>query len=125
MIFATIVRLMVKAIGRPSGMNAIPTLTQSTIKVGTLIQSGWSFRSQAALESSFIETGFKQYEVNNIPQDDDYDDDSHNEADYNENKPENFFLHWSHLCATTIREASNSSENSQITGTNTNSQCSA
>jgi hypothetical protein len=37
---AVMVRLAVKAIGRPSGMKAIATLTQSTIRVGTLIQSG-------------------------------------------------------------------------------------
>jgi hypothetical protein len=37
---AVIVRLAVKAMGRPSGMKAIATLTQSTIKVGTLIQPG-------------------------------------------------------------------------------------
>lgn len=37
---AVIVRLADKAIGRPSGMKAIATLTQSTIRVGTLIQSG-------------------------------------------------------------------------------------
>ena len=38
--FAVIVKLAVKAIGSPSGMKAIATLTQSTIRVGTLIQSG-------------------------------------------------------------------------------------
>jgi hypothetical protein len=37
---AVIVKLAVKAMGRPSGMNAIATLTQSTIRVGTFIQSG-------------------------------------------------------------------------------------
>lgn len=37
--FAVIVKLAVRAMGRPSGMKAIATLTQSTIKVGTLIQS--------------------------------------------------------------------------------------
>lgn len=49
MMFAQMVRLAVKAIGSPSGMNAIATLTQSMINVGTLIQSGWFFRSQEAL----------------------------------------------------------------------------
>jgi hypothetical protein len=38
--FAVIVKLAVKAIGRPTGIKAIATLTQSTINVGTLIQSG-------------------------------------------------------------------------------------
>ena len=47
---AVIVRLAVKAIGSPSGIKAIATLTQSTINVGTLIHEGWSFRNQAALE---------------------------------------------------------------------------
>ena len=37
---ALIVRLAVRATGRPSGINATATDTQSTIKVGTLIQSG-------------------------------------------------------------------------------------
>jgi hypothetical protein len=37
---AVMVRLAVKAIGRPSGIKAIATLTQSTIRVGTLIQPG-------------------------------------------------------------------------------------
>ena len=37
---AVMVRLAANAIGKPSGMNAIATLTQSTIKVGTLIQFG-------------------------------------------------------------------------------------
>jgi hypothetical protein len=39
-IFAVIVRLAVTAIGRPTGRNAIATLTMSTINVGTLIHSG-------------------------------------------------------------------------------------
>ena len=38
--FAVMVRLAVKAIGKPSGIKAIATLTQSTINVGTLIQPG-------------------------------------------------------------------------------------
>lgn len=38
--FAVIVKLAVKAIGSPSGMKAMATLTQSTMRVGTLIQSG-------------------------------------------------------------------------------------
>ena len=46
---AVIVRLAVKAIGRPSGMMAIATLTQSTMSVGTLIQLGNCFRIYAAL----------------------------------------------------------------------------
>jgi hypothetical protein len=49
MIFAVIVNDAVKAIGRPSGMNAIATETQSTISRGTLIQPGWVFRRYAAL----------------------------------------------------------------------------
>jgi hypothetical protein len=48
---AVIVKLAVKAIGRPSGMKAIATLTQSTINVGTLIQSGCWTRSHEALGS--------------------------------------------------------------------------
>ena len=43
-IFAVIVREAVKAIGSPSGINAMATETQSTIRVGTFIQSGWDFR---------------------------------------------------------------------------------
>ena len=48
-IFAVIVKLAVRAIGSPSEMKAMATLTQSTINVGTLIQSGWSLRNQEAL----------------------------------------------------------------------------
>lgn len=44
MIFAVIVKEAVKAIGRPSGIKAMATETQSTIRVGTLIQSGWDLR---------------------------------------------------------------------------------
>jgi hypothetical protein len=40
MMFATIVRELVNAIGRPSGMNATAALTQETIRSGTSIQSG-------------------------------------------------------------------------------------
>lgn len=41
---AVMVSEAVKAIGRPSGMKAIATETQSTIKVGTLIQRGCCLR---------------------------------------------------------------------------------
>lgn len=44
MILAVIVRDAVNAIGRPSGMKAMATETQSTIKVGTLIHPGWVLR---------------------------------------------------------------------------------
>jgi hypothetical protein len=47
--FAVIVREAVKAIGRPSGMNAIATETQSTISVGTLMKPGCFGRKYAAL----------------------------------------------------------------------------
>jgi hypothetical protein len=49
---AVIVKLAVTAIGRPSGMNATATDTQSTIRRDTEIQSGWSFRSHAALSDA-------------------------------------------------------------------------
>jgi hypothetical protein len=48
-IFAVMVKDAVKAIGRPSGMNAMATETQSTINVGTLIQDGCFLRTYAAL----------------------------------------------------------------------------
>jgi hypothetical protein len=38
--FALMVKLAVRAMGRPSGMKAMATDTQATIRVGTLIQSG-------------------------------------------------------------------------------------
>ena len=41
---AVMVSDAVNAIGRPSGMKAMATETQSTIKRGTLIQSGCSLR---------------------------------------------------------------------------------
>jgi hypothetical protein len=44
MILAVMVSEAVKAIGRPSGMNAMATETQSTISVGTLIQPGCFLR---------------------------------------------------------------------------------
>jgi len=46
----TIVKLAVTAIGRPSGMKATATETQSTMRVGTEIQLGYAFLSQVALE---------------------------------------------------------------------------
>jgi hypothetical protein len=49
--FAVIVREAVNAIGRPSGMNAIATETQSTISVGTLIKPGCFGRKYAALRT--------------------------------------------------------------------------
>lgn len=47
--FALMVILDVRAIGRPSGIKATATDTQSTIKVGTSIHSGYTFLSQEAL----------------------------------------------------------------------------
>jgi len=47
--YAVIVRHVARAIGRPSGMKATATLTQSTMRSGTSIHSGYDFRSQAAL----------------------------------------------------------------------------
>ena len=38
--FAVMVKPAVRAIGSPSGMKAIATLTQLTMRLGTLIQSG-------------------------------------------------------------------------------------
>lgn len=51
-IFALIVRLAVNATGKPSGMKATATDTQATIRLGTLIQSGYVVLSQAALSNS-------------------------------------------------------------------------
>jgi hypothetical protein len=50
MMFATIVKLVVSAMGRPSGMKATAADTQLTMRRGTLIQSGWSLRNHAALQ---------------------------------------------------------------------------
>lgn len=47
---AAIVRPMEIEIGRPSGMKAIPTLTQLTMRVGTSMKSGWSLRRYTALD---------------------------------------------------------------------------
>lgn len=57
MMLAVIVRLAVTAIGRPSGMNATATLTQSTINMETVIQLGWSLRSHVALVQE-LEVGY-------------------------------------------------------------------
>ncbi len=51
MIFAVMVKLAVNAIGRPSGMKATATLTQSTISKGTLIQLGYLMRRYEALSN--------------------------------------------------------------------------
>jgi hypothetical protein len=59
MMLAVIVRLAVTAIGRPSGMKATATLTQSTIKIDTVIQLGWSFRSHVALENVLVSASFE------------------------------------------------------------------
>jgi hypothetical protein len=50
--FAVMVRDAVRAIGRPSGMKAMATETQSTIKVGILIHPGCSFLRYVALKMS-------------------------------------------------------------------------
>jgi hypothetical protein len=47
--FAVIVSDAVKAIGRPSGINAIATETQSTMSVGTLMNPGCFGRKYVAL----------------------------------------------------------------------------
>lgn len=51
MIFAVMVKLAVSAIGRPSGMKATATLTQSTISKGTLIHPGYLMRRYEALSN--------------------------------------------------------------------------
>lgn len=48
MMLAVMVREAVTAIGSPSGMNATATDTQSTIKIGTVIQPGCDLRSHEA-----------------------------------------------------------------------------
>jgi hypothetical protein len=48
-ILALMVMLAVRATGRPSGMKATATDTQEMMRLGTLIQPGYSFRSQVAL----------------------------------------------------------------------------
>src|ERR1700679_231671 len=42
--FAVIVKEAVKAMGRPSGIKAMATETQSTIRVGTFMKPGWFTR---------------------------------------------------------------------------------
>jgi hypothetical protein len=63
--FAVMVRDAVNAMGRPSGIKAIATDTQSTIKVGTLIHPGCSFRRYAALKQSvpFFHAGLEPYQT--------------------------------------------------------------
>lgn len=48
---AAMVRPMEIEIGRPSGIKAIPTLTQLTMRVGTSMKSGWSLRRYPALDA--------------------------------------------------------------------------
>jgi hypothetical protein len=79
MILAVIVKEAVKAIGRPSGMKAIATETQSTIRVGTLIQPGWALRRYAALGS--LAMG-RQRVINDLPDNDhNYNHSEHNGTD--------------------------------------------
>lgn len=51
MMLAVMVRPAVRAMGKPSGMKAMATLTQLTMSVGTEIQPGWAVLSQAPLKS--------------------------------------------------------------------------
>ncbi len=53
---AVMVSDAVNAIGRPSGINAIATETQSTIKVGTFIHPGCCLRKYVALKSLVYRT---------------------------------------------------------------------
>ena len=53
--FAVMVRPAVIEIGRPSGMKAIATLTQLTIRVGTLMKSGCSFLRNVALIDKLVD----------------------------------------------------------------------
>lgn len=79
MMLAVIVKEAVKAIGRPSGMKAIATETQSTIRVGTLIQPGWALRRYAALGS--LAMG-RQRVINDLPDNDhNYNHSEHNGTD--------------------------------------------
>ena len=52
MMLAVMVRPAVRAMGKPSGMKAMATLTQLTMRVGTEIQPGWAVRSQAPLRAN-------------------------------------------------------------------------
>lgn len=51
MILAVMVKLAVNAMGRPSGMKATATLTQSTMSKGTLIHFGYLMRRYEALSN--------------------------------------------------------------------------
>lgn len=48
---ALMVMLAVRATGRPSGMKATATETHDMMRLGTLIQSGYFFRSHVALST--------------------------------------------------------------------------
>jgi len=118
--FAVIVRLAVKAIGRPSGMNAIPTLTQSTIRVATLIQSGWSFRSHEALEDGQRDS---KRRGTSLPNDDDNKNHrKHNTTD-NHNESKDFYLKSGQASSRFTGQFGDVTENSLVASGDDNTDC--
>jgi hypothetical protein len=112
MILAVIVKEAVKAIGRPSGMKAIATETQSTIRVGTLIQLGWDLRRYAALGNLEMDhwSGTKD-----LPDDDhNYNHSEHNGTD-DDDKVDNLPLKRSEASLWCVGHLRNLSEHSGIT----------
>lgn len=92
--FAVMVRDVVRAMGRPSGMNATAALTQLTIRRGTLIQSGWDLRSHAALNQLAKAQGYTC--AVGLPKNDDENYDNGDEERDDEYKSEDLLLQRSH-----------------------------
>ena len=121
---AVIVRLAVKAMGRPSGMNAIATLTQSTIKVGTLIHEGWSLRSQPALKQKWA-SRILRVRCHNTPQNDyKHDSGEHDRDDYDD-KAQDLLFKCGHASLRLVRQLRNASKDCLIASSHNNTQSTA
>lgn len=117
--FAVIVSEAVKAIGRPSGINAIATETQSTIRVGTLIQSGYDFLKYAALHiNQYLESASTKNYVIDVPYNDYKSNHGYHESNNHKNKVENLSLKSSHTSFWGVGKLSNPSKDSCISSSN-------
>lgn len=87
---AVIVRLAVTAIGNPSGIKAMATLTQLTMSAGTEIQPGWFLRRYAALTK--VSRGLPSWICENSPDNNKRDYHRHHDGDNDKDKVENFLL---------------------------------
>lgn len=59
-----------------------------------------------------------------VPEDDNDNHYGYDEADNNQDKAENFFLHWGHLTSTAVCKTGDSSEDGEVTSSNADRKCS-